>query len=275
VLVQALSRTIFEEREMNINENMPEIAGFEGFQDHEISGFQDDTPPDAILVNFEVQKEYMPFLSKQEGKRVYKNFVYRTYIKELGFSSGGRRIKDKVRYDEESKQWKVVEIAPRGQSDIMKYTAAWNRFQRGNNDAIDGTPIEMLFPQDPARAEMYKSNHVQTIERLAGLGDADCQRGGMGWRDDRDRARSKLQKIEAASKDIQTNAKLQAFEEIVSDLTRRLAETEQKLSQALTEKMDEAVATAPKAQAPATPAKKRKQHPQAQGLNGEEIEGVE
>lgn len=256
---------------------MPEIAGYEGFVDHDAT-FQDDTPPDAILVSFEVKKEYMPFLSKQAGKRIYYNFVHRTYIKELGFSSGSRRIKDKVEFSEEKGCWVVKELAPPGQSDIMKFTAAWNRFQRGNNEAIDGTPVEMLFPHDPARAEMYKANHISTIERLAALGDADCQRGGMGWQDDRNRARAKLQKIEAASKDIQTDAKLQAFEEIVADLTRRLAESDLKVAQLLTAKMDaagESTLKAPKAAKAVEEKKVRRKHPQAEGAEGEKIEGVE
>ncbi len=254
-----------------MQEQMLDIAGLEEFTDHDLT-LGNDTPPDAIIVWFDVVKEYMPAASEAAGFRVYQNFVHRFFIKELGFSSGNRRIKDKVEYNVEQNCWKVKQLATAGQSDIKKWVTEWNRFQKGNNGVIDGTPIEMIFKHDPTRADMFCRNQVATIERLAGLTDGDCQRGGMGWRDDRDRAKAYLAKIKEASVGIQANAKIQQLESDLADSIRKTAELESKLTAVLTQQIQAAESAglrAPKAEAPKK--RERKSHPQAAQSN----EGVE
>lgn len=249
-----------------------EIAGLEEFTDHDLT-MGNDTPPDAIIVWFDVVKEYMPALSEAKGERVYQNFIHRFYIKELGFSSGNRRIKDKVEYSQEQGCWKVKQLATAGQSDIKKWVKEWNRFQRGNNDAIDGTPIEMIFKHDPTRADMFARNHVATIERLAALTDGDCQKGGMGWRDDRDRAKAFLAKVKEASVGIQSNAKIQQLESDLADAVRRSVELEAKLTTLLKQQIEAAESAGPAvATRSAAPKRSRKTHPQAAEAN---IEGAE
>ena len=193
-------------------EQLPHIEGLDEFTDHDLS-MENDTPPDAIIVWFDVVKEYMPFLSEQSGERVYQNFVHRFYIKELGYSSGSRRIKDLVAYDKETERWRVKKLATAGQSDIKKFPHEWNKFFNGNTGEISGTPIDLLFKHDPARADMYKVNHIDSIERLAGLSDGDCQRGGMGWLDDRTRARTFLAKARENAGGIQNVSRIQKLEE--------------------------------------------------------------
>lgn len=204
------------------------IEGLDEFTDHDLS-LENDTPPDAIIVWFDVVKEYMPKLSENAGERVYKNFVHRYFIKELGFSSGNRRIKDVVVYDETKERWRVKKLAGPGQSDIKKYPHEWNKFYNGNTGIVSGSPIEMLFKHDPSRADMYRRNHVDSIERLAGITEADCQRGGMGWLDDKKRAMSFLAKAKEAAGGIQNLARMQdlearntSLEAVVKDLTDKL-----------------------------------------------------
>lgn len=252
---------------------LPEIAGLEGFTDHDLT-LENDTPPDAIIVWFDVVKEYMPAMSEEKGERVYKNFIHRFYIKELGFSQGSRRIKDDVYYNEEEQCWKVKRLAGPGQSDIKKFPHAWNRFQKGNNGIIEGTPIEMIFKHDPSRADMYARNQITTVERLAALGDADCQRGGMGWRDDRDRAKAFLAKIKESSGNIQNYAKMQQLEADNLRLTAEISELSNKLTILLNAQIEAAGRvdlTAPqKVKAPKKA--NRRPHPQEKS---EEVEGTE
>lgn len=255
-------------------DTLPEIAGLEGFTDHDLS-VQNDTPPDAIIVWFDVVKEYMPKLSEIEGKRIYKNFVHRHFIKELGHSAGSRRIKDEVYYNEEDQCWKVKRLAGNGHSDIKKFPHEWNRFQKGNNGIIEGTPIELIFKHDPSRADLFCRNQMTTVERLAGLTDADCQRGGMGWRDDRDRARAYLAKIEKAAGGIQNVAKMQELEKENQSLKATVADISNKLNILLQAQID-AASEAPVVQQKhkvQKSTKPRRKHPQEGGEVA--IEGVE
>jgi hypothetical protein len=183
-----------------------------------------DTPPDAIIVWFDVIKEYMPAKSREMGFEVYENFVHRFYIKELGYSSGNRRIKDEVYFNKESNSWHVKRLAKGGQSDILKFKGEWNKFVRGSNGVEDGTSIKMLFKNDPSRADMYVRSHITTIERLAGLTEADCQRGGMGWLDDKKRAEAYLKKAKENAGSIQNLEYVRALEEKNAAQAKELAD---------------------------------------------------
>lgn len=220
-----------------MTEQLTHIEGLDEFTDHDLS-MENDTPPDAIIVWFDVQKEYMPFLSAQAGERVYKNFVRRYFIKELGFSTGSRRIKDEVEFNEETGRWKIKRLAPAGQSDIKKFPNEWNKFYSGNTSVVSGTPIDMLFKHDPSRADMYRRNHVDSVERLAGLTEADCQRGGMGWLDDKKRAMTFLSKAKDAAGGIQNLARMQEMEAKNAVLEATIKDLTSKLDMVLTQRIE-------------------------------------
>lgn len=223
---------------MNIDQTI-HIDGLDTFQDHDLS-MGNDTPPDAIMVKFEVVSEYMPFLSEQKGERVYKNFVHRSYIKELGHSTGSRRIKDTVEYDEASGRWKVKKLANKGQSDIKKFPNEWNAFYNGTTGNLVGTAIEFLFKHDPTRAELYKRNHVYSIEQLAGLSESDCQRGGMGWLDDKKRAQNYIARSKEAVTGVQFNAHVKNMEAENASLKSQVEELTSQVRQLLQSQLDEA-----------------------------------
>lgn len=254
---------------------MLHIEGLDPLTEHDLTQ-ENDTPPDAIIVWFEVKSEYMPALSLEKGERVYKSFVHRCFIKELGWSSGNRRIKDKVEFDEATGKWKVLQLAPAGQSDLKKWPNQWNKFARGTKGSIDGTPIEFLFKQMPERAEMFKKNHVETIEMLASLTDGDCQRGGMGWFDDRTKARAHIAKAKDGAAEVKMNARIQSLEESLKEAAKQNRDLQDKLEILLKSQIE----AASKREAPvksSAPKKggKRPKHPQAISNEDIQIEGVE
>ncbi len=237
-------------------DNMPHIEGLDEFTDHDMEGVE-DTHPDARFIHFEVVKEYMPALSEEAGHRVYKNFVHRFYEMELGHSSGSRRIKDKVYYDE-SKGWRVEKLASAGQSDIKKFPHEWNRFVKGNNSVIEGTPIEFLFKNDPSRADMFAKSSISTIERLALLSDADCE-GRMGWRDDRSRAQTYLNKVKEASGSIANSEYVKRLEADLAAKTDEINDLKAKFDAFLTSQIEARQDLTPKLEAPKAGKAKKKQ----------------
>ena len=94
----------FKKRTM---EKALQIEGLDYTQDHDL---YDDTPPDAIITEFEVVSEIMPFLSEQAGKEIRKNWVYVRRTFELGRSSYFRRIYDEVEFDETAQKWKIKKL---------------------------------------------------------------------------------------------------------------------------------------------------------------------
>lgn len=220
------------------------IEGLEAYQDYDLSPTE-DTPPGLIRVWFSVESVFMPFLTAEQGRKVDKNFVYINYEYELGRSSGRKRINDKVEFDADTGKWKVKAFAPNGDSHIKTYPAEWNAFY--NNASVDdaGTPIELLFKNDPARAEMYKAFKVKTIERLASMSESDAQRIGMGALDDKKRAESFLARTNSAVSNSQFNLEVEALREQNASLQNSVRDLTDKLTEMLQRELEAGADDAP------------------------------
>jgi hypothetical protein len=200
------------------------IEGYDGF---DLVDDQNDTSPGAQINRFELVSEEMPFKSGQEGRLVTENFVYIHKERNLGNLITRRRIKDKVHFDQATGKWKVDQLAT--VSDIKQFPNEWNLFVRNASEDTLGTPILMLFKNDPARAELYKFHKIFSVERLATMTDADCQAFGMGARDDRERARAYKLRVDALAPGVAVDAKLSEKDEQIESLKRQVSSLVEKL----------------------------------------------
>ena len=213
------------------------IEGLSTWDDHEL---QDDTPTNSMLVHFDVVAEEMPFLTEQNesGTVVYKNFVWIFKEKHLGNFQMGRRLRDKVEWDEAQGKW-IVQRLHKSQSDIRQYPNEWNAFFRNAKEGGDvGVPLNLLFRQDPSRVAHYARYKINTIERLANLPQMDADTLGMGATNDILKAKNYLARAKEqapmiqvqaqfAEKDAQIVALLKSQEEqarINADLQSKLME---------------------------------------------------
>lgn len=88
---------------------------------------------------------------------------------------------------------------PVRESDKMRFTKQWDAFQRGMEQAQDGTPLEQWTRMTPSKVLAYKSVHVATVEQVASIADANGNNMPMDWMDDRIAARAYLQSAEDSS----------------------------------------------------------------------------
>lgn len=211
-----------------------QIEGYEGFETPEM---YNDTPPDSVQVKFWVNAIEQPFESEKAGRAIYKNVVYISKTWELGRSSLHRPIRDKTTFDEASKKWKVTRLA--ANSDIAKYTAEWNAFQRGQADNEIGTPLMFLFKNDPSRVEFYKDKHITTIERLAGLNYSNAQDLGLDVAADITRAQNYLKQTKEDGAAHALKARLEEKDLQVASLQEQLKELQSKLTKVLSDKFDD------------------------------------
>jgi hypothetical protein len=205
------------------------IEGLDPYQDYDMSA-SEDTPPGLIRIWFSLESVFMPFLSAQEGRKVDKNFIYMNWEKELGRSIGRQRINDVVEFDETTQKWKIKSFAPQ-ESHIKTYPNEWNAFFNNTRADDAGTPVELLFKNDPARASLYKHHGVHTIERLSGVSEGDAALIGMGALDDVKRAKAFIAKTNTGVSNSQFELEVQALKErneslenSVRDLTEKLTE---------------------------------------------------
>lgn len=208
----------------------PGIKGLSYQEDYQLN---DDTPPTGCQVRFSVEKVFMPFKSQQEKKRVYENFVYINWVNELGRSTGRARINDKVEFNEKTGKWDIIQLDIPQRSHITLFQTEWNLFYDGMESDVIGTPLEMLFPYDPSRVEVYKPYHITTIEQLAKLTDSDCQQIGMGARDNRDKAVKYMNSLNGNIGAIEFNAQIAAKDSEISSLRGQLADLSEKFTKFL------------------------------------------
>lgn len=74
---------------------------------------------------------------------------------------------------------------PINDTDPMRFPRHWDAFQRGQQQMPNGTPVDVLFPQNPEIPANLHGLGVHTIEQLAGLTEHGAQTIGMGstmWR---------------------------------------------------------------------------------------------
>lgn len=210
-------------------EKVTHIEGFEGFQSTESP---DDTNPGAMLVEFYVESEVMPYLSEQAGQEVRRNFVRLKETINLGNLINDRRIRDEVEYVESERRWKVKKLHP-SMSDIRKYPDYWNAFARDQKDIVIGTPLTLMFKHDPSLVERYKANHIYSIEQLAAVTDANCDQLFMGAKKNRDEARAYLRRIQETAPSIQINNRMDELESTISAKDRQIAELTSRLDEIL------------------------------------------
>ena len=202
------------------------IAGYDGFKNEDLISNEN---PFACNVQFKVVSEEMPALTRAAGKIVRQNFVWIFKEFDLGKSKLSRRIKDKVHFDETLGTWKVDMLA-QPKSDIEQYTQQWNAFVAGNKDNVVGTPLALLFKNDPSRVEEYAKYNVKFVEQLAAFTDQNAADFGMGGLDDKKKAMGFLSRIEEAAPGAQIEAAMADKDDKIAYLQTQIAELSSKMT---------------------------------------------
>lgn len=84
----------------------------------------------------------------------------------------------------------MIEVLTPGEKDAVRVLAddhhrarfprQWDAFEKGNAQSISGTPLELLFPNEPSTIMTLKSFHVFTVDQLAALTDTAMTQVPMG-----------------------------------------------------------------------------------------------
>lgn len=103
---------------------------------------------------------HSPAKSNAEGRQIYEDQVY-------------------VRIQQPGERLNVVD-RPMQPTDQKRFPQQWQQFQQNRQQAPDGTPIDMLYPDQPSIAAMLRGNGVQTVEQCAELTAHAIETIGMG-----------------------------------------------------------------------------------------------
>lgn len=85
------------------------------------------------------------------------------------------------------------------ESDKIRFAKQWDMFQRGMEQAQDGTPLEQWTRMTPAKMMAYKAVHIGTVEQVAAIADSNGSHMPMDWQNDRIAAQAYLQAAQDSS----------------------------------------------------------------------------
>lgn len=93
-----------------------------------------------------------------------------------------------------------VHILPAHDGHKAEFHRQWAAYQAGQSaEVAAGTPIDTLYPSDPALVKQFQAMHIFTAEQLAGLTEQGISRLGMGGRAHVERAKKYLEHAERMS----------------------------------------------------------------------------
>lgn len=129
-----------------------------------------------LWVKFERRSRRNPYKSELEGRPIYEPVDY-----------------VKIQQPGERDQW----VGPATETHRMRFPAQWAAYQEQSEQTPEGTPVQLLFPNEPHIVELLLDLKVQTMEQLSSLTEQGIDRLGMDGRKYVAKAQAALDRSEA------------------------------------------------------------------------------
>lgn len=129
-----------------------------------------------LWVRFERKSRLNSYRSEQEGRPIYEPV-------------------DMIRIQQPGERDQLVRVVK--DDDKLRFPKQWEAFSKEVEQVPDGTPIKMLFPNEPHIVEVMLDLKIQTIEQLAAVTEHAIERLGMDGRKYVSKAQAALDKSAA------------------------------------------------------------------------------
>lgn len=128
--------------------------------------------PSEPFATFYMDAIELKFESEKQGRPIFKDVPHIKII----IPGDGNNVIERVAKDH----------------DKQRFPDAWRRFQAGEQMQQTGTPLERWPQIQRSQVKEAKYFEVHTVEQMAQLSDAHCQKLGMGFQGLRDKAKAYL-----------------------------------------------------------------------------------
>lgn len=157
---------------------------------------------EALLVVFYSKAVENPAKSLAAGRRICENQVY-------------------VRIQTPGEGLNIID-RPVTDSDKMRFRGAWSAFLQNRQHIPEGTPIDLLFPNNPAFAENLRALGVYTIEQCANLSANAIDNIGRGGQECVNRAKKYLESSNSAVPFHQLQKEVEEYKSIIRTQTHQI-----------------------------------------------------
>ena len=160
---------------------------------------------------FYLDKKHNPAKSSEHGRPMYDNIVY------VRIGNPGERLN--------------VVIRPATDNDKRRFALQWAQFNQSREQRPDGTPLNCLFPENPAIIGMFEGSGVFTVEQLSGLSGNAIENIGMGAQGYVNQAVQYLQNAEKGVRNSQIRKMQDDHDREVSALKHQISEQGKRIDQ--------------------------------------------
>jgi hypothetical protein len=125
--------------------------------------------------------------------RLFVEFYSRSVLDEKASKDAGRPVHAQMDYVRIRQPGERDEInRPAHNGDRQRFTRHWQAYQEGREATPAGTPLAILFPNNPEVVENLKYDKIFVVEQLAALNDTQIGNIGLGGRQFVDKAKAFL-----------------------------------------------------------------------------------
>jgi len=125
--------------------------------------------------------------------RLFVEFTSRSVRDEAQSRDANRPVNVQVDYVRIRQPGERDEILrPAHDGDRRRFARHWAAYQDGRQEAPSGTPLAILFPNNPEVVENLKYDKIFVVEQLAALNDTQIGNIGLGGRQFVDKAKAFL-----------------------------------------------------------------------------------
>jgi len=145
--------------------------------------------------------------------RLFVEFYSRSVRDEVASKDQGRPVHAQVDYVRIRQPGERDEInRPAHDGDRRRFARHWQAYQEGRQAMPEGTPLSILFPNNPEIVENLKYDKILVVEQLADLNDTQIGNIGLGGRQFVDKAKSYLKAANSGRGFAQLSAKVDQME---------------------------------------------------------------
>lgn len=120
-----------------------------------------------------------------DDSKVWAEFRMHPVVDAVASKEAGRMIKKDVPYIkiiQPGESRLSVYDQPATDEDVARFPRQWQAFKAGQDQGVQGSPLSLLFPDNPAVVDNLKTIGIRTIEQLGECNDTAIQNIGMGGR---------------------------------------------------------------------------------------------
>lgn len=157
-----------------------------------------------LVVIFYTRSIFNAAKSREAGARQYENKIY-------------------VRIHAPGERLNIID-RPVEDSDKHRFPRQWSNFLQNKTQVPDGTPIDLLFPNNPAIADNLKALGIHTIQQCSKLSSNALDTIGMGAQDWKNMAVRYLENADSGAAFVQLQDELKKKDQEIKLLSRQFAQ---------------------------------------------------